>query len=318
MTTDLVVPGLLGHLPRLGDVGELPRFPNLELMLSRAELRDSPAGYAETLFDLFGLSVPENADVPTAPVCFLAETVDDKLEFTYLLHADPVHLRPDQDRLLAFDFYHQPLEMQEARAFAEAFNRHFGEDGLQLLTPHATRWYLMVDHKPDLRTRPLGEVIGRNVDLFLPEGADARTWRGWINELQMLFHALPVNQAREARGQLPVSGVWLSGGGVMPPGQANGYERVQGDCPLVSGLQNLSMNHRNARLMLDHAPGRAVFDANPVNWIDAVTQLDQRLAQLLDGEVRLYAGEGRVWHWRPAMRRRLWRRVRPLSYWLEA
>ena len=41
-------------------------------------------------------------------------------------------------------------------------------------------------------------------------------FRTRLNELQMLLHAHPVNQAREARGELSVNSLWLWGGGHRP------------------------------------------------------------------------------------------------------
>ena len=314
MITHLVVPGLLGDLPRLGELGELPRFPHLEMLLSRADTRPSPRGYAETLFQLFGLAPPEAADLPTAAICYQAENNAEPLAGSFYLHADPVHLRPDQDRLLAFDFHHQPITENQARQFAEAFNAHFAEDGLRLLTPDASRWYLAATRVPDLRTQPLRDVLGRNVDLFLPEGGDARIWRAWMNELQMLFHSMPANQDREAQGQWPVSGLWLSGGGVAPDFEPIGFTAIEGDCLLAAGLQDLSGERQEAGLLLEQAVGRAVCDADPPGWVEAVADLDRRLADCLDEEIHLHPCGGRAWHWKPSMRWRLWRRVsRPFS-----
>ena len=318
MVTDLVVPGLLNHLPRLEELGELPRFPNLELLLSRGRRFASPQGYPETLFHLYDVEVPPGVDVPTAAVCFLAEANAEEQSRGFLMHADPVHLRPDQDRLLAFDFYHQPLTDNEASQFADAFNRHFAADGLHLLTPHANRWYLVAEGVPRIHTRPLSEVIGRNIDLFLPDGEDATTWRGWLNELQMLFFALPVNQTRESVGQLPVSGLWFSGGGVVPSGDWLGYTQIEGGSVLEEGLQRGSVRKRHRRLVVEHAPGRAVIDADPATWVEALTGLETLLATSLAGECYLFPCDGRAWHWRPTMRHHLWKRIKRLTCWLRA
>jgi hypothetical protein len=48
-----------------------------------------------------------------------------------------------------------------------------------------------------------------------PRGEHARTWRRWLSEAQMLLHEHPVNVAREARGQPPVTALWISEGGVQ-------------------------------------------------------------------------------------------------------
>jgi hypothetical protein len=41
-------------------------------------------------------------------------------------------------------------------------------------------------------------------------------WRHAINEAQMVLHAHPVNQARQAAGQPVVNSLWPWGGGRLP------------------------------------------------------------------------------------------------------
>jgi len=208
----LLVPGLLGPFPRFAEVGEVPRLPALETLLARGERGPGGASVAEVAFELFAVDADPAA---TAALCHAADSGGAEAS-RVLLHAHPVHLRPDHDRLLAFDFHDRPIRVEEAAAFVDAFNRHFAEDGLELLAPHPGRWYLAVERLPRVRLHPLSDILGRNIDLFLPEGEEARTWRALLNEVQMLFHGLPVNAEREARGLWPVNGLWFSGAGRLP------------------------------------------------------------------------------------------------------
>lgn len=310
MASYWVVPGLLGDLPRLA---ELPRLPNLERLLGRADRKPAANGYAHTLFDLFGLPYSSEQDLPTAALCYhaLAQT---QTETRYLLHADPIHLRPDQDRLLAFDFHHQPLTQDEARQFAEAFNQHFAADGMQLLTPQPMHWFLALAKAPQLQTKGLHEVLGRNIDWFLPEGEDAAYWRGWMNEVQMLFHQLPVNETRERQSQLPVNGLWLSGGGRLPEQTAQGFANYLGDgCLLTQGLQQHAAQTTDRVLQVEHTAGRAVLDANPQAWLEAVKQLDTKLEQAMQEALVFYPCDGEAFHWQPKMKYRWWRQNRSLD-----
>jgi hypothetical protein len=120
-----------------------------------------------------------------------------------------------RDRIMLADADALSLSRQEADALAAAIGQHFGAD-LSPLPLHPRRWYLQYLQAPRLTTTPLSVAVGRDIDPLLPQGDDAMRFRAELNELQMLLHEHPVNQAREARGELPVNSLWLWGGGRLP------------------------------------------------------------------------------------------------------
>ena len=77
-------------------------------------------------------------------------------------------------------------------------------------------WLLAQPALEGLACASLDRVVGRNVDLWLGSDPRARTVRRLQNEVQMLLHRHPVNEAREARGELPVNSFWLDGCGRLP------------------------------------------------------------------------------------------------------
>lgn len=305
----LVVPGLLGPMSRLDDVAAGRRFPVIERWLARADRCPAPVDIERLLFKLFDVPVPDSADLPTAAVCYLADTGAAPASVVY--HATPVHLLPDQDRLLLFDSPASDLTAAEAAAFVEAFNAHFAEDGWRLEAPVPDRWYLHVDGQARLRTHPLGEVIGRNLDLFQPEGEDAATWQQRHNELQMLFHGLPVNQQREFSGRPAVNSLWLHGGGSLPEAAGCALVVEQGDTPLLQGLATLSQGSSSARLHWIDDARRVVWDAQPGPWLAALERIEATLSSVPQPAV-LYPGDGNAYHLQTSGRWRLWRRPRPL------
>ncbi len=317
MTLHLIAPGLFGPMPALAQPGDISRFHNLERLLARADSSAAMAGYAETLFELFGIPFVEGEGLPTAALCYLADAGEAYPQF--LFQADPVFLKPDQDRLLLFDTSAISLTMDEARQFADAFNRHFAEDGLQLLVPHKKRWYLAVSPVPVLHTHGLDKVIGRNIDFFLPTGKDAGFWRRVLNETQMLFHGLEVNYRREMAGEVPISGLWLSGGGMLPASPTQSYSLLDGQCQLYSGLQMHGSLPATDGMVLEHASGRAVFNADAQAWVKAVQALNDSLPNYLSqtDELVIHACNGTRYTWKPALKRRWWRRSRPLVDMLE-
>jgi hypothetical protein len=90
--------------------------------------------------------------------------------------------------------------------------------------------------------------------MVMPEGAHAL-----VNEAQMLLHAHPVNEAREARGEPPINSLWLWGAGRAPSVPAPRWRSVNADDPLVRGLARAGGVHHGplpagAQAWLERAP----------------------------------------------------------------
>ncbi|MDE2309692.1 MAG: hypothetical protein KGL01_02555, partial [Betaproteobacteria bacterium] len=153
---------------------------------------------------------------------------------SYWLRADPVHLRIQRDQLILHSAV--SLAADEAAQLCVSLNAHFAGAGLRFFAPHPQRWYLQLDAAPDMTTRPLAQVAGRNVHAHLPQGPDALRWHGVFNEIQMLFHEHAVNQAREARGELTINSVWLWGGGRAANQLLRPYSKLCGDSDLAGAF----------------------------------------------------------------------------------
>ncbi len=205
----LVIPDLF--LPRdiAAEVCADLRLPALEKLLARGVStgtgRTGDEGYLENhLCGLFG--VPCQADAPVAPV----SAAFDGLAEGCWLRADPVHLRLQRDQMLLAGV--QPSD-DEAALLCASLNEHFAGQGMEFFAPHPQRWYVRLDTLPRIRTIPFSAVLGGNVRRALPTGEDAAHWNRMFNEIQMLLFAHPLNQSREARGELTVNSVWLWGAG---------------------------------------------------------------------------------------------------------
>ncbi len=313
MVLHLVVPALFERLA--GGAADLPtpRLPVLELLLARGWRQPGPADYAAALFELFGVTAPDGTDLPTAPLCYLGDT--GQRPEGYLLHADPVHLVPDQDRLLLFKVPDQTLSPALVESYLETFNQHFAADGLTLLAPHPDRWYLRLDAAPQLHTTPLSQVAGRNIDPFLPLGGGARQWRQYLNEVQMLFHGVA-----EASGlAMPVNALWFSGGGRLPGAVTPVVQVEAGEGPLLRGLALLQTGAPAGdapRLRSYQALLEATLAGDRQRRDQGLRRFEAELAMLLRGGARdlyLYPCDGTRLHWRPRMRWRWWRRARRLA-----
>jgi hypothetical protein len=129
----------------------------------------------------------------------------------------PVHWEVGSDQVRLTDPAALSLDEAEARVFFEAVQPLFESEGAALVYGGARRWYVAHESLKDLRTASLDRAVGRNIDAWLPSGAQARLMRRLQNEVQMLLYTHPLNAEREERGELPLNSVWLSGCGLPQP-----------------------------------------------------------------------------------------------------
>ncbi len=329
----ILVPGLFGPLPAVDQLAGRPDAPLLERCLARADQLPAPGRDLEsTLCGLFGVERRTGGDYPIAAVQRLGAGAEPDDRFW--LQAIPVCLRPDQDRLLLFDTRDFDFPTSEADALGSLFRDHFEQQGLKLQLESPHEWYLSPEDAPDITTYGLGEVFGRNMDIFLPTGREALQWHALLNEIQMLFFNAPVNQQREAEGKMPVSGLWFSGGGRLPAGLEQRFDQIYTYSNLARGLARLSntepsdlvesedelLETPGRKLLLYPALERPVWRADPFDWSEEIEAFEHWLNARLDAggraradEFWIYPCNGRVFRSTAGSRRRFWRRRRPLT-----
>lgn len=237
MELQLIVPGLLpGWETLAGYAPPKPQAPALRRLLARAMRTAGDGSPERALARLYGWN--GDGEPPVAAVTAVADGLD--AGDGCWLRADPVCLRADLHGVRLFDARALAIEPAEARAFAEAFDRTYGEDGLCLQTPVPTRWYLRLPQVPRVTLQPLAAAIGRDIRPLLPAGEEARRWSARLTEVQMLFYELPANLAREARRLPIVSGLWFWGAGVRPEGLRAPDSAIYADDCFARGLARLA------------------------------------------------------------------------------
>jgi hypothetical protein len=232
----LLVPGLCGpalDVPPQAYPGERPVA--LEKLLSRARRDTQAVVDADTcLCALFNPAVDSDGGGPVGALTWLADT--GRPPAGYVMRADPVHLRADQACLRLFDSTSFSLAPDEAQALVAAFNAHYADRGWRLEAPVAQRWYLAMDAAPQISTVSPLQMAGRDINTGLPGGDDRLPWHALLNEVQMLFHAHPVNAVRAQRGEPAINSIWPWGGGCLPPVADTAIRQVIADRPLARGL----------------------------------------------------------------------------------
>lgn len=220
----------------------------------------------------------------------------------YWLRADPAHVQMQREQLVL-----QPdvcLNASEAEQLCTALNEHFADEGLHFFAPYPQRWYLRLDTTADMVSYPPGQVAGKNLRAFMPQGTDALRWHQVFNEIQMLLFDHPVNLARESQGELPINSVWLWGGGSAIEKLSRPFSRLIGDSSLAEAFAQVSGICHNlfpldvGQFAADHADALIVWDGlhralqqgDLHAWRDSVQHLEQDCAMplwqaLCDGRV---------------------------------
>lgn len=150
------------------------------------------------------------------------------------LRADPVHLRLQREQVVLLP--NVSVSVDEAQQFCASLNEHFSGQGMEFFAPHPTRWYLRLTDQPDVTLVPLSQAAGRNIHGNLPVGAASRRWHQLFNEIQMLLFTHPLNEAREARGEMAVNAVWFWGNSEGAVLERRNYDSASSDEVLVEML----------------------------------------------------------------------------------
>lgn len=233
MRCTLLLPAFLAMLSRDRDLLRSADVPVLTRLLNRARysfLDGERAG--SWLLTQYG--VARQRDWPEGPFCCLGDGLSP--EMAYWLRCDPIHVVPRRSELIWDYGAELKLMKAESDALIASLNAHFHEQGLAFHAPAPGRWYLRLAEPAVISTHPLFDLAGIDIHRRLPEGRDKLAWHARINEMQMLLHQHPVNQAREDSSQPTVNSVWLWGGGTLANTTAHPYSDIWSDDPLCRGL----------------------------------------------------------------------------------
>lgn len=241
----ILIPGLLG--PVGGSAECSPTVPVLETLIGRSDYREArPAvEFEQQVFSLFGLSAPVDSDLPVAAVTRALDL--GVIDTGWWLRADPVHLRPERDRLILLDTQVVPLNRDEASRLTGEVMEAYDGDGWLLKSPRPGRWYLKPPRAPRIVTTPLPRVVGKDIHPYLPQGKDGKAWHTILNEIQILLHTAAVNSEREQRGELPINSLWFWGGGRLPRISQVEWAHVFAEEPVSLALARLSEVPSSAR-----------------------------------------------------------------------
>ncbi len=233
----LLLPFALPPTQHAKDLITALNAPSLAILLARgAELPESRFdGFAAALpheMLLYGSSA-ENSP-PLAHHTMQNLGIPPQEGYWFMLQ--PVHLHIARDHLVLTDLRQMVINEDESRTLFEASVPLFQELGHDLRYGDARRWFVRADAWHGLRTTTPDAAAGHNVDVWLPAGDQARDWRKLHNEVQMLWHTHPLNEARESHGQPRINALWLWGGGHPAQRTATNQDIITNDTLVSSAL----------------------------------------------------------------------------------
>jgi hypothetical protein len=213
---------------------------------------------------------------------------------------DPVYVQLDREMAYLTDPAQLALSENEAREIIASLNAHF--DDIMHVRYHAPgQWLVNIDL--DVHTMTPTQAMQQDINRVQASGKDASRWRQILNEIQMLLHAHPVNEARMASAKPPVNSLWLWGGGVLQTGptvldvvytddtlaQSAALRNAVARETIPTSIMTDQFTARNSLLILT-SQLEAVRQKDVYAWLAALQHLDQHyvmplLAMLRQGSL---------------------------------
>jgi hypothetical protein len=237
----IIMPGVCGPLAEVAMLKNNAVIDNWIKLLSRADRYPSATNVHGVVAGLFNLA--SDKDIPSAALTMLANDSHDAA--LHYMHADPVHLRADLDHAVLTSSIDLAISEQQSMLLCDALNKHFNQDGLTFIQLHTGQWLVSCEHQIKMKTTPLIDATGRNINFLLPQGEDAGDWKRVLNEAQMLLHAHEINTLRENAGQQSINSLWFYGCGELPERADNNISSVCSDHDMLKGLaRHSACDHR--------------------------------------------------------------------------
>lgn len=212
----VIVPGMLTALrSEFERTGTLPELPGLTTLLRTADLAQlwSPDELRCARLDAWQTALLQalgddggESGLASAALHWLGE--GQPLRAGTCLHLEPVHLAAGLDRLHLAEL---DVEAQERAQLADSLRMPLASAGLELHTTASGRWYAWGPSTLEAVTYSPRSPFRDRVYDIMPSGADGARLRRLMTEIQMLWHAHPVNVQRERRGAAAVNGLWFWG-----------------------------------------------------------------------------------------------------------
>ncbi|OWT81153.1 MULTISPECIES: hypothetical protein [unclassified Achromobacter] len=161
------------------------------------------------------------------------------------------------------------LSAEEGAALFAAAQPLFEGTGFAAQPLEPGRWRIQLPDGLHPRIASPAAVGGQSLSGWWNQDAAVRPWRRLMNEIQMVWHDHPVNEARAERGLPPVNTLWLYGGAAPWPMAS----RLPASPSANTGASAPSSQH--TQVVEDLLPAFAAEDWG--TWLLALQHMDSRV-----------------------------------------
>jgi hypothetical protein len=212
----------------------LPRLAALERWIARAAATPLPRGWRAALAE--GAAAESYTEGGAAAGA--AGALPDPTRGYWL--ATPVHLLAGLDTLRLHPAGLLTTSLEEQCALAADFEQVFQGSGWARRATQRRELLLEGPPAEGITTQDPARFLGRAVREGVPQGVGAAALRRLMSEIEMWLHEHPVNERRLAAGQLPISGLWLWGGGEAASERARSLPPLYGEDLAAEALWKLA------------------------------------------------------------------------------
>ncbi|MRX09884.1 hypothetical protein GJ697_18760 [Pseudoduganella sp. FT25W] len=241
------------------------------------------------------LGLGNGAGAPLATACMRGCGLHREAEQGHWFMLQPAYVQISRTHFLLTDLRNLQLSEADSRGLYDIARPYFDDIGQPLLHGAPGLWFMRADDWAALDTASPDAATTQSMGDWLPEGDHARAFRKLQNEIQMLWHEHPINEARQARGLQAVNSCWLWGG--AGPAAPSGQVAIGGGTAWMAALAAPDLRAPTAQQLIAK-PG-AVMLADLIapaqvgdwaDWLARMQRIEQEwfaplLAALKDGRI---------------------------------
>lgn len=269
---NLIIPGLIwSEVDDLEYILHGAKFETITKIIAKSRRFDYDFNYSDLIY---GHDFSDNK-------LSLAENYAKKLGLpvgcNYIL-LEPTNLRADRDRLLIAESDILQLNEVESLNLLNILNQHFNQDDIYFSYISEHLWLAQLPFSvKHFKTCPIVDIIGCNIDEYLPSGESYLLLHRILNEVQMLFHNFELETKREEEGLVAVNSVWFWDKTYKQlPSELNQIIKPEsGNFFVEAGFIN-----SNTAILLDKAYFPLCYQ-DSFAWVENLNLLDRHLGTVL-------------------------------------